>query len=123
MSSIFKDFFNQGKNNESDAEVEYIGNPPSSSDEVKVTVQIRGQVQGVGFRFSTKEAADEIGVNGIVRNENDGSVYVEAVGTEESIQKFIEILKNGPSPAASVSRVIVEYDESVKVRSNFSQAN
>ena len=44
-----------------------------------------GRVQGVGFRYLTRRAADLIGVTGWVRNERDGSVTLEIQGTEEQV--------------------------------------
>jgi len=123
MSSIFDNLFNKEKNNSSDGEIEYIGEKPESTDDIKVTVRIFGQVQGVGFRYSTKEAADRHNIRGIVRNEADGSVYVEGAGTDDNMKQFIEILRNGPAPASNVDRVVVEYDESIKERDNFSVSN
>ena len=38
-----------------------------------------GIVQGVGFRYTTKAIADNMGIKGIVRNQNDGTVYIEAM--------------------------------------------
>lgn len=37
-----------------------------------------GTVQGVGFRYTTKAIADNMGIKGIVRNQSDGTVYIEA---------------------------------------------
>jgi acylphosphatase len=45
-----------------------------------INIKITGKVQGVFFRASTKAVADQIGVKGFVKNEKDGSVYVEAEG-------------------------------------------
>ena len=50
-----------------------------------VTLQASGRVQGVGFRWATKVAADKCGVNGIVRNLMDGSVFIEAEGEDLSL--------------------------------------
>ena len=51
---------------------------------------IRGKVQGVWFRVSTRNKAQELGVFGIVKNQSDGSVYVEVEGDESSLKKFVE---------------------------------
>jgi acylphosphatase len=59
-------------------------------------IRISGKVQGVFFRASTKDKADELGVKGFVRNETDGSVYVEAEGEGETVSKFIEWCRHGP---------------------------
>ncbi len=39
-------------------------------------IKVTGRVQGVFFRASTKEKAEELGINGWVRNEPDGSVLI-----------------------------------------------
>ncbi len=46
-------------------------------------IKIYGDVQGVNFRFEAKLTADKLGVKGFVRNEADGSVYIEAEGEEK----------------------------------------
>jgi len=64
-----------------------------------ISIQVRGKVQGVFFRASTKTKADELGIKGFVKNENDGSVYIEAEGDENMIQQFTEWCKEGPKSA------------------------
>lgn len=123
MGSLFKDFFDQGKNRDSSGEVIYTNDPLGSSGKQKMRAEISGRVQGVGFRFSTKQSADELGVKGIVRNEPDGTVYVEGVGEQDQLNRFIEALRKGPSPAAEVEKVVVTYDQNIEEKSNFSQAN
>jgi len=60
-------------------------------------VKITGKVQNVGFRyFAVKEAQNE-GVRGFVRNEPDGSVYVEVEGEEEAVNRFLMSMNQGPS--------------------------
>lgn len=56
---------------------------------------IRGDVQGVGFRYYTQKSALIYGVNGWVRNKADGSVEAEAEGEEANIAAFIGALKRG----------------------------
>lgn len=53
-----------------------------------------GRVQGVGFRYLTRRAADLIGVTGWVRNERDGSVTLEIQGTEEQVDGVMLALKH-----------------------------
>lgn len=122
MGSLFGDFFKKGQNRDSSGEVIYT-NEPFGEDTQKFRATVSGRVQGVGFRFTTKQAADELGVRGIVRNESDGTVYVEAVGSEEKLSQFIEALRKGPSPSAEVDKVVVTYDKNIEEKSNFSQAN
>jgi acylphosphatase len=80
-----------------------------------VSIRVYGRVQGVFFRASTKEKADELGVSGTVRNEYDGSVAVEAEGDDEAIAKFVEWCKRGPI-LASVERCQVENGEVLNLR-------
>lgn len=89
----------------------------------KVKIRVEGTVQGVGFRYSTKMAADKIHVSGIVKNQNDGSVYIEANGDPEKIDDFIKEIRKSPSPSASVDKVSVEEDESIEERVKFTITN
>lgn len=89
----------------------------------KVSIRVTGFVQGVGFRYSTKLVADQIGVYGIVRNESDGSVYIEANGEEEKIDKFIEKIRTSPSPSGQVDSINVEELSSLPVRDKFTISN
>lgn len=72
----------------------------------KVSVIIKGKVQGVFFRASAREVALQMGITGIVRNEPDGSVYIEAEGDEEQLKKYIAWCRKGP-PRAFVEDVQV----------------
>jgi acylphosphatase len=64
-----------------------------------VKVRISGRVQGVGFRYNTRNQAKRLGVRGWVRNEADGTVRVEAEGNAGSVDKFVNWLKQGPTAA------------------------
>jgi len=68
------------------------------------TIQVFGKVQGVYFRASTQAEAQRLGLNGFVRNEADGSVYIEAEGAEEQLHQLVEWCHEGPS-RARVERV------------------
>lgn len=48
----------------------------------------QGQVQGVGFRWTTQIKARELGLTGWVRNEADGSVSMELQGSDDEIAQF-----------------------------------
>ena len=65
---------------------------------------IFGEVQGVSFRYFSRQEADRLGISGFIRNEPDGSIYIEAEGKEKELHKFIQWCKNGP-PIARVNRV------------------
>ena len=59
-------------------------------------IKITGRVQGIGFRFSALRQADTLGIKGFVRNEPDGSVYIEAEGEDSVLQEFIKWCHKGP---------------------------
>ena len=59
-------------------------------------IKVFGSVQGVGFRYLTKNRADNLGLKGFIRNEKDGSVYIEIEGGEGSLEKFVEWCRQGP---------------------------
>ncbi|PJE50486.1 MAG: acylphosphatase [Candidatus Yanofskybacteria bacterium CG10_big_fil_rev_8_21_14_0_10_36_16] len=62
-------------------------------------ISITGKVQTVGFRYSAKQKADELGINGFASNEQDGSVHIEVEGTLEKIEEFIKWCQQGPTNA------------------------
>ena len=70
-------------------------------------ISITGKVQGVFFRASTKDKADELGVTGEVRNLPDGGVEVIACGQEGQVAQLVAWCHDGP-PRAKVEQVVVE---------------
>ena len=54
-----------------------------------------GQVQGVGFRWRAKKAADLYGCTGWVRNDRNGTVSMEIQGTEEQIDQTLQAIEKG----------------------------
>jgi len=65
---------------------------------------VRGHVQGVGFRWWTRQQARALGIAGEVRNLEDGSVRVEAAGPEEQLDALATALRSGP-PGARVDEL------------------
>lgn len=88
-----------------------------------IRMKVKGRVQGVGFRYMTKMVADLIGVFGIVQNETDGSVYIEANGDSDKIDLFIAKIKQSPTPSGRVDDLQLEEDASIKIRNKFSVTN
>lgn len=74
---------------------------------VHVNITVTGRVQKIGFRYSTLEVANQLGILGFVQNLPDGSVYIEAEGNEEDIKTFIGWCHEGPR-WAHVDNVVVE---------------
>jgi acylphosphatase len=60
---------------------------------------ISGRVQGVGYRYFAKDAADREGVTGWVRNLPDGRVEALAEGDEEAVARVERALRQGPGGA------------------------
>lgn len=68
--------------------------------EVKhINIKVSGKVQGVSFRAVTKVVADQMGVRGMIRNEQDGSVYIEAEGDDTLLEVFIDWCNEGTDRA------------------------
>ena len=61
-----------------------------------ISIIVSGRVQGVGFRYFTKNKAEERGITGWVRNLSDGRVEVLAYGPESDLEQFMQVLKEGP---------------------------
>lgn len=62
-------------------------------DIIRKQYTFTGRVQGVGFRYSAQYLAQGLGLTGWVRNEWDGTVIMEAQGTEEQLNQLIQMLK------------------------------
>ena len=76
-----------------------------------LSASIRGRVQGVGFRYWVLQQAREQGVMGWVRNTPQGSVEVEAQGTEDQLFEFEQSLWRGPV-LSRVDQVLVSRHQS-----------
>jgi acylphosphatase len=80
------------------------------SDKKAFTADIRGRVQGVGFRYSAYNRAKRLGLTGWIKNERDGSVHVECEGQADKVEQFEKWLKKGP-PGAQVRDTDFRYKE------------
>ncbi|GMO46300.1 MAG: acylphosphatase [Termitinemataceae bacterium] len=68
-------------------------------DNTAFDATVFGVVQGVGFRYYTKDEASSLNISGWVRNNDDGTVEVHAEGAEQNLKMFLKWLQNGPSHA------------------------
>ena len=68
-------------------------------DETSVRIKIRGRVQGVGFRQSTREQARNLGIKATAVNQSDGSVIVETSGPRDAVEQLIAWTRKGPALA------------------------
>jgi len=79
------------------------------NDLTRAHVFVSGTVQGVYFRATTRDTADEHDVDGWVRNLDDGRVEAVFEGAESDVEAMVEFCHTG-SPAARVDDVDVEYE-------------
>jgi acylphosphatase len=79
--------------------------------------RVRGRVQGVGFRYFVEQAAKALGVRGWVRNDDDGSVEVYAVGTSAQLSDLAGLLWQGPRWAEV--RGVAESEAAIEEHSSF----
>ena len=71
------------------------------------TLAIEGRVQGVGYRDAMVDAAGTAGVQGTVRNADDGRVLAHVQGSEDAVAAIVAWASRGPR-LARVTRVVVE---------------
>ena len=90
-----------------------------SSKRIRKHIIFYGRVQGVGFRYRAMYAAESYGVSGWVRNLYDGSVEMEAEGTERDIDNMIMAIEKGSYVSIedmSVKNIPVENSRYFKIK-------
>lgn len=73
-------------------------------------ITVKGRVQGVFYRATAKEKADQWNLTGFARNEPGGSVYMEVEGEGEGLKQFLRWIHEGPE-MANVNNVTLERGE------------
>ena len=78
----------------------------SNEEVIEMHAIIRGYVQGVFFRATTREYAQRIGIAGTVRNVPDGTVEIFAQGTREQLDRLMDMLlaDSGPGHVDEVNK-------------------
>ncbi|WP_426305764.1 acylphosphatase [Acidovorax facilis] len=100
---------------------------PQSSSNTTPTITItrhlliRGRVQGVSYRWSMVQAAQQRGVQGWVRNRRDGSVEALATGPVEAVQSLIDWAHQGPAHARVDGVEVCNVSEPAEPRAGFVQ--
>lgn len=79
-------------------------------DQRRVSLRIKGRVQGVFFRESARQRAFQLGVRGWVKNLPDGDVAALAEGPRGQVDELVDWCRKGP-PAARVEQVLVQDEE------------
>jgi len=62
-------------------------------------IYITGKVHGVGLRYFLREQALKLGLKGFIRNEPDGTVYIEVEGNDPELNRFMEVCRAGNGSA------------------------
>ena len=76
----------------------------------KIHVMISGDVQGVWFRVSAQDKANELKLTGWVKNLFSNAVEIEAEGERDELAIFAGWLTTGP-PNATIEKISVEWEE------------
>ena len=68
-------------------------------ERIRLRIEVQGVVQGVWYRRSTQIQAQNLGLVGWVKNNSEGSVSIEAEGSEEQVRRLIAWCHEGPENA------------------------
>ncbi len=79
----------------------------------RVEIKVVGRVRGVFFRQGVKQKAEELGLTGWVKNEEDGSVRIVAEGEEENLQKLVEWARLG-TEWARVDKIDIAWSNGIE---------
>ena len=91
----------------------------SSTKMLNAKITVKGLVQGVCFRAYTQDQAIFLGLTGYVKNQSDGTVFIEVEGSQQKIYQLLDWLREEGSPASEVSNVEVEWSNELKQFTNF----
>lgn len=80
------------------------------TEAIRRRVTVRGHVQGVFFRDSTRERAHAHGVTGWIANRSDGAVEAVLEGPPQAVERVVRFLRTGP-PRARVDEIDVDEEQ------------
>ena len=86
---------------------------------ISVEVKILGVVQGVFYRISTQNKANELNISGWVKNCDDGSVMALFQGAQDQVEKIIEWCKVGPDRAVVDSIQVLSRKDCTNCKEGF----
>ena len=90
-----------------------------TGDGVRLEARIEGWVQGVGFRWWTRDQARRLGLSGRATNLGDGSVRIVAEGSQRDCAALLDLVRSGQAPGV-VRSVDVEWGQAAGGFSGFS---
>ena len=82
----------------------------ADDDRTRAHVFVSGRVQGVYYRANTRDTAREHGIDGWVRNLDDGRVEAVFEGTREAVESMVEFCHEG-SERANVTDLEIENED------------
>ena len=89
-----------------------------NKDHERAHVYVSGEVQGVFFRDSTRQKAQQLGLSGWVKNLPDGRVEALLEGPSQKVREMVHWCEQGP-PHAVVENVDVQFDTAREDLSGF----
>jgi acylphosphatase len=81
-----------------------------TGDGVRLEARIEGWVQGVGFRWWTRDQARRLGLSGVATNLGDGSVRIVAEGPQRACAALLDLVRSDQAPGV-VRTVHAEWAE------------
>lgn len=84
----------------------------------KASITVFGEVQQVGFRWFVNLYAQKLNMKGFVKNNLNGTVYLEVEGEEENIKMLIDKIKIGP-PTSVVDKLDIKFEKATNLFTNF----
>lgn len=90
-----------------------------TNDGVRLDARIDGSVQGVGFRWWTRDQARRLGLSGRATNLRDGSVRIVAEGSQRACATLLDLVRSGQAPGV-VGSVDVKWSHAAGGFSGFS---
>lgn len=94
----------EGREVSDGAEAREVSDVAAPDSRVRVAATVRGQVQGVGFRWFVVRQASQLGLVGWVANAPDRTVVLEAEGDRSAVERLLQLVTTGP-PGAAVEGV------------------
>jgi acylphosphatase len=76
-----------------------------------VHILIKGKVQGVFYRASAKDVAEQLQLTGWIRNTEEREVETVVSGDEDRVKEFIEWCKKGPRKAEVTKVIVIEKED------------
>ncbi len=76
-------------------------------------ILVKGKVQGVCFRYNTKKVAEDLGIDGWIKNNSDGSVEGIFEGEEKKLLDILDFVKKGPF-GSRIDKITKEWKKELK---------